>query len=72
MAYICGFDGLRPLRLFIEKRWKEKRDDLIWNGIEDPKDWARSGIDMINEVNQNEFPDISKSDLRLVLLFKED
>jgi hypothetical protein len=55
-----------------KKRWKEKRDDLIQSGIEDPKEWAKCGIDIINEVNQNDFPDVTKSALRLVLLFRDD
>jgi hypothetical protein len=41
--------------LFLKKRQKEWSDDLIWNGIVDPKDWVRCGIDMINNVNQNDF-----------------
>ena len=71
MAYICGFDGSRPLRLFIEKKWKEKRDLLILNGNNDIKDWAKSGADAINEINATAFPNSNKSELRLVLLYKE-
>ena len=70
MAYICGFDGRRPLREYIERKWKERRDELIMSGIEDPKQWARCGADVISSVNEHDF-NIEKSDLRLVLLFTD-
>ena len=39
MAYIYGFGGQNPLHEYIEKRWKQKRDDLIRSGIDYPKQW---------------------------------
>ena len=70
MAYIYGFDGQRPLREYIERKWKEKRDELIMNGIKDPKQWSRCGADVILSMNQYDF-NIEKSDLRFVLLFTD-
>ena len=70
IAYICGFDGQRPLREYIERKWKERRDELIMSGIEDPKQWAICGADVISSVNEHDF-NIEKSDLRLVLLFTD-
>ena len=70
MAYICGFDGNKTLRCYVEQKWKERRDTLISNNINDPRQWARSGNDVIESINEDSF-NIEKSDLRLVLLFRD-
>jgi hypothetical protein len=62
MAFICGFDGRKRLREFVEYMWKQRRDQLIRRGIHDPRMWVRCGEDVIREVNVN--------DLRLVCFFK--
>ena len=43
-AYICGFNNDKSLRVmqFVETNWKLKRNFLIRNGIEDPKQWAHA------------------------------
>jgi hypothetical protein len=68
-AYICGFAKRRTLREHVEHQWKVKRDVLIQNGNADVRDWARSGQEVINNLNVDNY-NIEKSDLRLVLLFK--
>ena len=70
MAYICGFDGNKTLRCYVEQKWKERRDTLISNNINDPRQWARSGNDVIESINEDSF-NIEKSDLCLVLLFRD-
>ena len=57
------------MRRLIEKKWKEKRDYLISQGIEDPRQWFQIGTIVIEELDRTSF---SKeiSELRLVELFK--
>jgi predicted GIY-YIG superfamily endonuclease len=73
-AYICGFNGSRrDLRYYIERKWKDQRDQLIQNGIMDTRSWARCADTVINIVsndNENRFG-IAPTDLSLVLLFNE-
>ena len=69
MAYICGFNNQETLRLYIERKWKEKINYLKRNGINDNRQWARSGNDIIQNINEDSF-NIEKHELRLVLLFK--
>ena len=69
MAYICGFNGERNLRRFIEQKWKERRDCLVRNGINDVRIWARCGNDVIDNIDEVAF-NIERSELRLVLLFR--
>ena len=76
-AYICGFGGCRrDLRYYIEAKWKEKRDELIGQGINNPREWALSGNDVIqNIVIQNERSgqyNVTQNDLTLVCLFRQD
>ena len=42
-AYICGFDGKTDLLFYIERIWKERRDRLIRQGVNDAKSWALCG-----------------------------
>ena len=78
-AYICGFNddccikNKKSLRYSIEKKWKEKRDWLIRNGINNKYQWAKCGNTVIqNMISQNqrsgEF-DIRQKDLTLICLF---
>ena len=69
-GYIAGFnDANKTLRRLIERKWKEKRDYLISQGIEDPRQWFQIGTIVIEELDRTSF---SKeiSELRLVELFK--
>ena len=36
-AYVCGFDSQNDLLFYIEDAWKQKRDQMIRNGINDAK-----------------------------------
>ena len=69
-AYICGFDSRNDLLFYIERVWKEKRDRLIRNGVNDLKAWAYCGFEIISELNEENFG-VKPSDLTLVCLFKE-
>ena len=69
LAFICGFNGEKPLRRYVEKKWKERRDDLIRDGINDYRQWARVGNEVIENLNQQEL-NTEKSELRLILMFR--
>ena len=70
IGYICGFNGdNRDLRREIERKWKEKRDYLITEGIDDTRTWVRSGKNVISELDSNMYQK-EISELRLVELFK--
>ena len=69
-AYICGANGNDELLLFLERQWKVKRNRLIMNGVNDIKEWAYCGNDIISELNARQFG-VQPSDLTLVILFKE-
>ena len=67
-AYICGFDSNNDLMFYIERIWKQKRDQLIINGINDIKAWALCGSEVISEIDRQSFG-IKPNDLSLVCLF---
>lgn len=67
-AYICGFDSNTDLMFYIERIWKEKRDRLIRNGVNDIKAWALCGSDVISELDNQNFG-ITPNDLSLVCIF---
>ena len=69
-AYICGANCNDALLLYLERQWKIKRDRLIINGVNDVKEWAFYGNDIISELNSENFG-VRPSDLTLVVLFKE-
>eukprot|EP00957_Ditylum_brightwellii_P037500 2835656-Ditylum_brightwellii.AAC.1 len=69
-VYICGFNGQKQLRRHIEFKWKQKRDFLVVSRIDDPREWAEAGTNIINDVVLEETFSIEKTDLCLVLLFK--
>ena len=69
-AYICGANCNDTLLLYLERQWKIKRDRLIVNGVNDIKEWAYCGNDIISELNAVNFG-VRPSDLTLVVLFKE-
>jgi predicted GIY-YIG superfamily endonuclease len=69
-AYICGFGGGRSdLRYHIEKKWKEKRDELIRNGETDIKELAMGGNDVLQRLQESQFG-VAPTELTLVCLFK--
>ena len=53
---------------FIEAAWKQKRDQMIRNGINDAKAWALGGEEVINGLDEINFG-VKPSDLTLVCLF---
>ena len=72
-VYVCGFGGTRrDLRYYIERKWKERRDQLINQGVNDQCECACCVTDVINQTvngyHQQTFG-VSRSDLTLVLLF---
>ena len=69
MAYICGFDGKKTLRQYIKQKWEDRRNELVNNGVNDLREWARCGNDVIQNTNEASF-NIERQDLRLILLFK--
>jgi predicted GIY-YIG superfamily endonuclease len=72
-AYVCGFGGTRrDLRYYIERKWKERRDQLISQRVNDQCEWARCVSDVINQAvdgNYHQTFGVSRSNLTLVLLF---
>ena len=48
--------------------WKIRRDQLITNGIDDPRQWVRCGQDVIKKMDEEKFGN-KKPDLFLVCLF---
>ena len=55
---------------YIEQKWKETRDNLISQGIHDPREFARRGNEVINARNSNFSLTNVSNELRLVLLFR--
>eukprot|EP00957_Ditylum_brightwellii_P025007 1892092-Ditylum_brightwellii.AAC.1 len=49
MAYSCGFNGKKQLRRYIKRKWKEKRDYMVVSGIDNPKEWAEAGTDVVDD-----------------------
>ena len=70
MGFIYGFNGNKNLRRFIEKLWKEKRDYLTNQGINDPKCLFQSGKNVICELDDTLYSK-EKKELRFIELFKE-
>ena len=69
-SYICGFGGhRRDLRYYIERKWKEHRDQLINNGVMDTREWARCADIVINRVGDDQRFGVTTNELSLVLLF---
>ena len=68
-AYISGFDSRDDLLCYIETKWKQRRDRLIRNGINDMKAWPLCGSEIISEINEEDFG-ITRTDLNLVCLFE--
>ena len=71
MGYICGFNGEnKALRRQLEQRWKQKRDYLINNGVDDAKIWFSYGKSVIQELDNNVYQK-EKAELRFVELLKK-
>ena len=69
-AYICGFSRRNDLLFYIEIVWKEKRNQLIQNGINNAKLLALSREEIINNLDEENYG-IRPSNLILVCLFNE-
>ena len=71
MGYIYGFNGEnKTLRRQLEQRWKQKRDYLINNGVNNAKIWFSSGKGVIQELDNNVYQK-EKAELRFVELLKD-
>ena len=70
LGYICGFDNNTDLQLHMERKWKDKINELKGLNVMDPRIWARSGQSIISVLDENRFG-IEKCDLKLVLLFRD-
>ena len=70
LACICGFNSRNDLLLFLEAKWKQRRDQLIRQGINHVIVWARSGSEILSETDEVGFG-ILKTDLTLVCLFND-
>ena len=73
MAYICGnkLDD-KDFRLYLERKWKRKRDSLIARNNRDPRVWARDAAQSaINESVEEQRFSVKEHDWKLVLLFTE-
>ena len=54
VRHVCGFNGEnKALRRQLEQRWKQKRDYLINNGVDDAKTWFSSEKSVIQELDNN-------------------
>ena len=72
LGYICGFNGAKKaLRRQLEKQWKEKRDFLKIQGINDPKEWFRCGKNVIQDLDDDEYQK-EKEELRFVELITDN
>ena len=67
-AYICRFESKKDILFYMERVWKERRDQLRRNGVNDIKEWARCGAEIIEEVNEKNFG-VKSTNLTLVCLF---
>ena len=73
MAYICGFEGHNKVqREYIERRWKECRDEVIRNGVLDPRQWAKCAQDVLNEIHDQQQDGFDVSGLHVVYLFRNN
>ena len=70
MVFICIFYSQKVLYAHIKKRWKQKRDDLISTGIDNPKELIRKGVDVIQSIDEQNFS-TDKSNLRFIRLPSE-
>jgi len=59
----------RDLMFYIESPWKLKRDHLIRNGVNDAKEWAAAGEEVIASLNMNDFVGMESEELRIVKLY---
>ena len=72
LGYICGFNGTKKaLRRQLEKQWKEKRDFLKIQGINDPKEWFHCGKHVIQDLDDDEYKK-EKQELRFVELISDN
>ena len=71
-AYICGFNGNQDLMFYVERQWKEKRNRLIRNGVNDINAWARCGSEVIACMRTDvEAFGILPSELSLICVFND-
>ena len=68
-AYICGFDLRKDLMVYVEQRWKAKRNQLRRNGVNEPMAWAQGGASVISEIDQHDSAD--PCGFNLLCMFKK-
>ena len=68
-SFICGFSCNRDLCFYVERQWKDKRDRMISNGVQDTRVWANCGEEVISELDIENYG-VNASDLTMVNLFK--
>ena len=68
MAYISGFGNRREPMLHIERKWKDRIEELKRLNNMDPRLWAKTGQSTIRNLETNRF-DADGNELKLVLLF---
>lgn len=71
IAYICGFDRNWSLMLYVERKWKIQRDELIGEGSVCPKQWALSGSAVVADINPDNFNAGTVTRLRLVVCLSD-
>ena len=69
-GYIAGFNNAeKRIRRHIEQKWKDKRDFLISQGCDNPREWFRSGVSLIDELDDSFAT--QRREIRLVELFRD-
>ena len=68
-AYICGFNGYNNIVYYIDKKWKDRREQLIAQCINESRAWSRGGND-VTHLEYSNFGSTDNNELRLVLLFR--
>ena len=68
-AYIFGFNEDNHLIYYIENKRKEIREQLIAQGIMEPRAWAR-GVNDVKNLDYYNFGSTVDNELLLILLFR--
>lgn len=66
MAYISGFGDDGQLMLAVERKWKQRRDHLISQGVFNPREWAMQGDGMSNDDNLSNSYEMPRLSLHLL------
>ena len=66
VAYICGFDNNKHLRLYVEKQWKNRIQNLKNNGNHSVTAWVDQGIRVIRAINKDKAFENVHNQLRFI------